>query len=558
MNSPVRVLHVDDEQVICDLTKISLEKGGRLEVDIVNSAQDALKLIQSRIYSCIISDYEMPHMNGLDFLKEVRNFDKNIPFILFSGKGRETVIIDAINTGADFYIQKGGDPKALFAELNHKVQYAIQQRNTTMALKRRDSVLEAVSLVSNLFLGGEPFEKAIKEAITLFGLATEVDAVRMFKIETDNKDDVHSEKYIRNIGSWTRITIHPPDREEYIRNSRLIVKPDLIIPIMKGEPYICDISNILYLDPCRSEIEAKSVAIFPVFVNQSVWGLIWFADYICERNWSGVEIDALIAASSMIGSAIQQDLMKNSLIAAKEEYAEMYSLMRRLCDTVPDILWAKDNKEKFIFVNQAGADFLQAYDTREPVGKEEEEFLKRGIISSQIPIIKNSDSSIQIQSLSGSKTSNYDIITVPFKIEDGKQIGTVTLGRDITRYPDIEHMLKKSRERYESVIQRVHIGIILADIHGTISIVNKRALELMQTTYDKVQGRPLNTIEILNNMNIPQEFNKAIKTGKNISFLSKCEISQVLIDMYCKIMVIVPEKQEGSEILITLDPHYTT
>jgi GAF domain-containing protein len=59
------------------------------------------------------------------------------------------------------------------------------------------------------------------------------------------------------------------------------------------------------------------------------------------RTWTGVEIDALLAASAIIGSAIQQDQMRRSLIEAKEKYASMYSLMRRLCDTVPDILGRK-------------------------------------------------------------------------------------------------------------------------------------------------------------------------------------------------------------------------
>ena len=66
-------------------------------------------------------------------------------------RGRETVVIEAINTGADFYIQKGGDAKSLFAELNHKVDYAINKRNARLSLKRRDAILEAVSLGSDSF-----------------------------------------------------------------------------------------------------------------------------------------------------------------------------------------------------------------------------------------------------------------------------------------------------------------------------------------------------------------------------------------------------------------------
>lgn len=555
MNSEVRVLHVDDEPVICDLTKLTLERGGKLKVDVVHRAQEALELVHSGVYSCIISDYEMPEMNGLDFLKEVRNIDKNIPFILFSGRGREAVIIDAINTGADFYIQKGGEPKALFAELNHKVEYAIQQRNTRLALKRRDAVLEVVSLVSNLFLGGEPFSRAIQEAINLFGLATEVDAVRLFRFDNE-KGNQEYEPCIRNIASWTRISIHSPEREEYIQKGCIPVNPDLILPLLKGQPFILDASNISHLDPCKGELSARSVVLFPVFVNQEVWGLIWFADYISTRNWSGVEIDALLAASSMVGSAIQQDIMKSSLIEAKEEYAEMYSLMRRLCDTVPDILWAKDEKGKFLFINQAGADFLNAYDTIDPVGKSENDFSKREFrLHSSSHLSDPQDRGlVTVQNQAG--ISDYEFMNVPFKNSEGENIGTVTLGRNITRYTSIENLLRKSHERYESIIQSVHLGIILADSSGIVKKLNNRALELINATKDSIEEQFLNRNEILRHMDIDTLIHKVLESGKTLSFFASREKYDIPEDLHCMIKRIVAENGVH-EVLITLDPHYS-
>ena len=61
-------------------------------------------------YEVIVSDYQMPGMNGIEFLKRLRSQLGHIPFILFTGRGREEVAIEALNCGADFYLQKGGDP----------------------------------------------------------------------------------------------------------------------------------------------------------------------------------------------------------------------------------------------------------------------------------------------------------------------------------------------------------------------------------------------------------------------------------------------------------------
>ena len=57
-------------------------------------------------YDAVVSDYEMPQKNGLDFLKELREQKNDIAFILFTGKGREDVAVKALNLGADSYITK--------------------------------------------------------------------------------------------------------------------------------------------------------------------------------------------------------------------------------------------------------------------------------------------------------------------------------------------------------------------------------------------------------------------------------------------------------------------
>ncbi|MFA4850112.1 MAG: PAS domain S-box protein [Methanoregula sp.] len=138
MTKRIQVLYVDDEPGLLEIGKIYLEESSEFSVDTVQSAPAALDILNKKTYDAIVSDFMMPKMNGIELLKNVRAFDKITPFILFTGRGREEVVIDAINNGADFYIQKGGDVQAQFAELSHKIRQAVLMRRTQMTLAEQE------------------------------------------------------------------------------------------------------------------------------------------------------------------------------------------------------------------------------------------------------------------------------------------------------------------------------------------------------------------------------------------------------------------------------------
>ena len=144
MGNPIRVLYLDDEPALLDITKRYLEKEGLFSVDIVTSAYEALRIISLEEYDAIISDYQMPDMNGIEFLKKVRATGNFIPFIIFTGRGREEVVIEALNSGADFYIQKGGDPIAQFAELSNKILYAVKRRHAEEVVNSDEAQLRQI------------------------------------------------------------------------------------------------------------------------------------------------------------------------------------------------------------------------------------------------------------------------------------------------------------------------------------------------------------------------------------------------------------------------------
>ena len=134
----ISLLYVDDEEILLNLTKEYIEKLGNVRVDTASGVKDALEKLKRGSYDAVISDYQMPEYDGLDLLKLIRLRHRNMPFILFSGKGREEVIIEALNCGADFFVQKGGNPRAQFAELMNMVYQAVLRRQSEMELARSE------------------------------------------------------------------------------------------------------------------------------------------------------------------------------------------------------------------------------------------------------------------------------------------------------------------------------------------------------------------------------------------------------------------------------------
>jgi CheY-like chemotaxis protein len=142
MDELICILYVDDEECLLEISKIFLERTGPFSVDIVTSAPAALDMMKARHYDAIISDYQMPEMDGIEFLRSVRTAGDSIPFIIFTGKGREEVEVQAFSCGADAYLQKGGNPKEQFAELALQIRKAVQ--------KRRESAVPTSSEVNEI------------------------------------------------------------------------------------------------------------------------------------------------------------------------------------------------------------------------------------------------------------------------------------------------------------------------------------------------------------------------------------------------------------------------
>lgn len=117
----MKVLLVDDDPSFLELSKTFLEVFHDIASDTVDSAGEALQKLEKDSYDVVISDYDMPLINGITFLKTIRNKNIKTPFILFKGADKDKIICKAIENGVSSYIRKSGDPRALYSELSTQI-----------------------------------------------------------------------------------------------------------------------------------------------------------------------------------------------------------------------------------------------------------------------------------------------------------------------------------------------------------------------------------------------------------------------------------------------------
>ncbi len=103
----ISVLCVDDEHGLAALVGTYLERfDGSFDITAVTSAQEALSALADTTFDCILSDYDMPGVDGIALLELVRAEYPDRPFVLYTGHGSEAVASDALGAGVTDYVQK--------------------------------------------------------------------------------------------------------------------------------------------------------------------------------------------------------------------------------------------------------------------------------------------------------------------------------------------------------------------------------------------------------------------------------------------------------------------
>jgi PAS domain S-box-containing protein len=195
--TPVRILHVDDSPALGELVQRYLERDGNdLDCDVtaVTSPAEALERLRTddSAFDCVISDYNMPRMNGIEFLERVRRSHPELPVLLFSGEETDDVAAEIIEAGLTDYLRKGMGTEQ-YTMLVRRVGHAVGADGQFDA--ETESQLDGVGVVG----ADERFDRADETYASAYGY------------EPDEVTGKH----------WTEL--HPEEAVEHIRTHVLPV-----------------------------------------------------------------------------------------------------------------------------------------------------------------------------------------------------------------------------------------------------------------------------------------------------------------------------------------------
>ena len=136
---PRQVLHVDDDPTILRVVRKRLGDEG-ISVISVSDSRQALATVQSTGCHVVLLDIDMPHMDGIEVLRQIKQFNGNIQVIMLTGLVKQLTAIEAMSNGAEYCIFKPVvDPRKLLEAVELTFKKIELWRDSLHELKSRRS-----------------------------------------------------------------------------------------------------------------------------------------------------------------------------------------------------------------------------------------------------------------------------------------------------------------------------------------------------------------------------------------------------------------------------------
>ncbi|MFQ5978017.1 MAG: PAS domain S-box protein [Candidatus Heimdallarchaeota archaeon] len=427
-----RILLVDDDEIFLGITKEFLaEEDPIFEVSTATSAYEALERLEIDHFDAIVCDFQMPGMDGLELLERLRQNANFIPFIIFTGRGREEVAIRALNLGADYYLRKGGDPQSQYAELTHVIRNVLSHRFVMRALQKSEERYR--TLVENIPIG------VYRTTLGSKGKFLMVNPAIVNMLGYDSEEELKQTDV-------ADVYLYPEERIEYAK--RLLDEASLL----------------------GVEIRLKKKDGTPI------WGSIT-AGVVFRKNGEVNYFDGLL-----------EDITERK--QAEEALRKNEELYRTLFQKTPVGIVTCDDRGNILGVNKRALKFLgsPSEEATKEINLLEFPLLQEAGISADLRLTLETGREITAERSYTSKWGKTLILhykLMPVKNEEGEITQVLATFDDVARLRKIEEELVESEQKYRELVENLREGVLLEDEKGNISFCNSQMVKLLGYSSDK-------------------------------------------------------------------------
>ena len=475
----IRILYIDDDETLLEIGREFLGFSKDLVVDTSLKVSDAEVGLLQRTYDAIISDYQMPEMNGIDFLKKLRSQGNQIPFILFTGKSREEVVIEALNSGADFYLQKGGDAKAQFMELEHKVKTAVKRRRSEKEIiDSNDKLNTAMEMAS---LGFWTYDLQNK----ILTVDDHIWAILGTNKETEHGYEIPYEKYCREF-------VRPDDRDPLLGLIQMQVEANFPNNFAQYEHSIVRRDGQVRQILVRLEVirDASGKVTKTYGVNQDITERKMAEERLAERER---EFRAFVEQSTEGVSLMDHD---GRLTEWNRSMAKITGIDddEAIGQYFWDLSWSLMTDE------------VKANMTLESFRARIQDMLHTG----QAPFL-NSSMVSRIKRQDG-QTRTIDQTIFPVTVGSNHRYGSIV--RDVTDAQERERLLKENEAKFRDIFNSTNDAIFVINLQGRFLEVNEAAcLQLGYSREELLQRGPMSIIHLEVSAHVQERINKTLERG---------------------------------------------
>ena len=339
---PIQILMVDDDVDQLEISRISLEDtDSNLKVTGVTTPEEAIKLLEENRFDCVVSDYQMPGMNGIMLADKTRE-TSDIPFIIYTGKGSEEVAEAAFAAGVDDYARKE-QGLAHFKVLTKRIRSHIDHHRSRLRSQLHYERIEALHINATRLARSESVEEVAEVTFNTLSRVLGFEGGG-FAIVEDGK--------LRIIESMANLrgTLELPINGKGITVRAVRTgETQLVDDVREDEDYLSLGSG----KPMRSELDV------PVFIDSKVVALLTVISSTVSA-FNDDDRKLLETLAKHVTSAMSRIHQTEALTEAKEKYRTLVKLAyareaerSAILDAIPGALSLKDNDYRIIWANDA-------------------------------------------------------------------------------------------------------------------------------------------------------------------------------------------------------------